>query len=866
MTKHVLAQKEKHTSTGTTLLHNNDAIELSVSSPCSQQSSRRSPAGAAAAVKIRRGSFERTRKNSPSSFSSCSNDNNNKKKKQTNKYSNIPVSVRGLFQRKERPQSISIVSSSCKGTNDSTTDQGTHPLFRRRNSSSNKKASSSSFENNETDTVVIYPKVPKSTSAVPLASKTQSLNINIPPYSYRKVQEFNNIQSHSQRGDEQNDDSIPPCVLPVCSSSSSSDQTMFVEADTPLHSNKTILNLHSLSLTGNDSQGDINSIYTKMEEPPQETYFSLSDFTEHNWVETITSNSSTTESLSSLGFLSIMAATVVIHPMLLLTGAATAVWAVGVVHAVEKGYEFFTDGQFQNIFWADAVEETSAPVERVQGDDAFVHDNRQQQEKQQHQQEPQFSRPNPTVSQSMDDSLLPPSPIAVLPPSPPPPVTPHHSSQHRHPTSQDPSILSHFPPLEHQLVTAEFPGLNALEFFHVFFSDHAPYSWKEFQQSMGDVDIEFGSWTKLDHPPNPCTSFHPFVQLANLPHNPLPTCSQRERIQTFKTLTKSYFGPAYASAQKTQRVSKFSTRLVILESKTQLFDIPFSDRFFVLERWIIESVKHDTSCHPYSNATMKYTTRLSVSVQVFMLKPCNWEKQIRSKTLSTMTDLVTTWSEKATQALDLTLRRKLERMRVRYDSSDGKSIYSFQSQTREYKVIKSPSTGSCAARTSSSLSSLSANSRMANTYGTKVVKKLETPEEELIRIHEKRLKLLEEKIASGDLEWCSIEMKHCLSAGEGNAFARVLDQERCIPLTTSPRKNDYNNSNTTKNQNEEMNKSLKIRSSGKKSDKIFKWNFKNGTKRGLSSDNNMKSSETGEKGQDNIPKKTLVLRRKKDTA
>ena len=49
-----------------------------------------------------------------------------------------------------------------------------------------------------------------------------------------------------------------------------------------------------------------------------------------------------------------MAATVVIHPILFVTGAATAVWAVGVVHAVEKGYEFFGDGQFKNMFWADS--------------------------------------------------------------------------------------------------------------------------------------------------------------------------------------------------------------------------------------------------------------------------------------------------------------------------------------------------------------------------------------------------------------------------------------------------------------------------------------------------------------------------------
>jgi hypothetical protein len=759
--------------------------------------------------------------------------------------SSISKTVRGIFQRKERSQNPFVASLPCyEGTTgtSTTTDQSIRRGFRRRNSG---HKTGSSYEIAESETVEIYPKVRTPSSSLSSSCKSASLKIKIPDSVH-------------------NNDLIPPLVLPVGSSSSSSEHTLFMEANTPLHSNKTI-NFHSLSL-GTDSQADTNSI-SKMEEPPQETYFSMTDFAKHNWVETIMSKSSTTESLSSLGFLSIMAATVVIHPMLFVTGAATAVWAVGVVHAVEKGYEFFTDGQFQNIFWADAVEEAPAAVEIHGGDD---HDfdsvdfgNGQSYICPQHLQQPpqqQIPCPSPTMTRSMDDSLLPPSPYSTLPPSPPPPTTPHNSSQHRHPTSQDPSILAHFPPLENQLVTAEFPGLNALEFFHVFFSDHAPYSWKEFQQSMGDVDIEFGTWNKVDHP-HPSTTFHPHVQLESLPHNPLPSCSQKDRVLSFKTLTKSYFGPAYASARKTQRVTKFSTRLVILENKTELFDIPFSDRFFVLERWIIESTKHDSNFHPSSNnATMKYTTRISVSVQVFMLKPCNWEKQIRSKTLSTMTDLVTTWSEKATQALDLTLRRKLERMRVRYDTNGGKSLYSFQSQTQDAKFIKSPSSGSVSTRTPSSLSSLS-NNIIGNSRGGNIKKQcLETSEEKLMRIHERQLKLLEEKIASGDLEWCSIEMKHCLSAGEGRAFAKVLDQDRITLSTSSSPKND--NNHLRKNQDVKK-KSPKVGSSGKKSDKISKWNFNNGVKGGLFSDNK-RLITTGEKGHDSA-KKRLILRRKKDT-
>jgi hypothetical protein len=588
----------------------------------------------------------------------------------------------------------------------------------------------------------------------------------------------------------------------------------------------------------------------------------MTDFAKHNWVETIMSNSSTTESLSSLGFLSIMAATVVIHPMLFVTGAATAVWAVGVVHAVEKGYEFFTDGQFQNMFWADAGEEATAAVDSRGGEDDDAENAHEENSRSSltsnrphHHLQPQKQRhSSPTMTRSTDDSILSSSPFLALPPSPPLPVTPHHSSQYRHPTPQDPSILAHFPPLENQLVTAEFPGLNALEFFHVFFSDHAPYSWKEFQQSMGDVDIDFGTWNKLEQPPNLSNTFHPYVQMDTLSDYPLPSCSRKERICTFKTLTKSYFGPAYASARKIQRVSKFSTRLVILENKTELFDIPFSDRFFVLERWIIESTKHDANFHPSHDTAMKYTTRLSVSVQVFMRKPCNWEKQIRSKTLSTMTDLVTTWSEKATQALDLTLRRKLERMRVRYETHNGKSLYSFQSQTthQDANNLKSPSDGSVSSRTVSSLSFLS-NNRMTKSRGASMKKKMpETSEQELMRMHQKQLKLLEEKIASGDLEWCSIETKHCLSAGKGLAFARVLDQERNM-LTTSPSLSPKKtNCNDTKK-------------NGKKSDNLFKKWAINGGVKGVVSNDDKRTNATDVKGLGSV-KKRLILRRNSDAA
>ena len=611
-------KKEKHASTGTTLLHASDSIELSVSTPPHDSNLVHNSKifGSGSLTKMR------------------------------------------LFRLK-RP---------------------THGLHQSRR---NARTESQSGDQN----VVITPKV-----------RRTSLSVDIPTEKITLCE-----------------DTVPQFGR---SSSSVSDDTV-----TPIHTNAT------------SKRAEI-AIVAKIEEPPKETYFLMTDFAKNNWMETVTSHS--TESLS-LGFISIMAATVVIHPILFVAGAATAVWAVGVVHAVEKGYDFFSDGQFKNMFWADSE------VEQFQLEDGEGKEDRVEANPDNRNLAHSIPTSPPLKGFATLDIL---SPIQFQPSSPL--MSPLAPSSKRHVTSFDTVISSHFPQLETAVVSAEFPGLNALEFFHVFFSDDAPYSYKDFQETMGDVDIEFGKWMKSDA--KPC-SFHPNVKATQYKTD-FPTCSQKERVLEFKTLTKSYFGPAYATAKKTQRVAKFSTRLVIMESMTELFDIPYSDRFFVLERWVIESVKHDG----HSNPSMLYTTKLSVSVQVFMLKPCSWEKQIRSKTLSTMESLVASWSENATKALDLTLKRKLERMRVQYHIPDSKSFYSYQS--KDSRMFNAKNSVSPVATTKGKCQPMSPGQT----------------EQALLKIHGKQLKILEQKIASGDLEWCSIETKHCMSAGEGRAFAKVLNQ------------------------------------------------------------------------------------------
>lgn len=342
-------------------------------------------------------------------------------------------------------------------------------------------------------------------------------------------------------------------------------------------------------------------------------------------------------------------------------------------------YQFFSDVSFSDLFWADSEEDTGKPVFRRNDEENAIEGRVP-------------SSPQPISSSGVK------RPLSVKTNRPqremndlsnPEKILPNNMidlsrASKRHLTSTDNVIIQYFPPLDHHIVRdVKFPGLNSLEFFEVFFSDNAPYTFKDFQLTQGDIDIDFNNWEnrtiqneKYQH------SFHPAVNHSN---ENFPSSSMKERELNFKTLTKSYFGPAYATARKTQRVTRFSTRLVIIESKTELFDIPFCDRFYVIERWVVEADK-DNNLSTISNNGRQpkgpiYTAKLSASVQVFMLKTCKFEKQIEQKTLSTVKAQLKAWTEKATQALDLALQKKLEKHNFR-NYADTNSLITYRTESK----------------------------------------------------------------------------------------------------------------------------------------------------------------------------------------
>ena len=356
--------------------------------------------------------------------------------------------------------------------------------------------------------------------------------------------------------------------------------------------------------------------------------------------------------------------------------------------------------------------------------------------------------------------------------------------------SKPPSIIDHhFPPLETCVVhDIELPGLNTAEFFQVFFADDAPYSMLSFQKKRGDVDIVYGRWEQCvvesnvdedsegalgdsgEKRENGCDNLYSLKKGDGVT-TPLPHNSTRERTLKFNTLTKSYFGPAYARATKTQRATRLSNNVLVIEHVTQLADIPFSDRFHVIERWVVEAIRNDAIANnnggeqlsqPRINDAL-YTCKLSVHAEVEMLKPCTWESQIRKKASETFTDVVTEWCRTATVALRATEEQK--RKRLRRDAEDEGDI-----------------SGSGGNDTTLS-STTELPPRMMPPPKRPVTPSAH--QSELFAKHQRNFENLDNLIARGDLEWCSIEVMHSLHAGEQSAFAQVLEYPASLDNETA---------------------------------------------------------------------------------
>lgn len=179
------------------------------------------------------------------------------------------------------------------------------------------------------------------------------------------------------------------------------------------------------------------------------------------------------------------------------------------------------------------------------------------------------------------------------------------------------ATVDNFPALENIIVDkAHFSSLHAEDFFKIFFGDDAPFSFKDFQEKRGDLNVSYSRWE-----------------------------NSKIRIVHFRTPTRAaFFGASHATAVKSQELKVSTKTCVVMDSTTFLKDIPFGDRFVVEERWKF--------CSDHEKNLI-----VTISAQVNFHNFCPFESQIKTKTISTMRQTIPEWRVLAETALLATHRR-----------------------------------------------------------------------------------------------------------------------------------------------------------------------------------------------------------------
>eukprot|EP00980_Cylindrotheca_fusiformis_P027999 scaffold22575_cov141-Cylindrotheca_fusiformis.AAC.30 len=237
----------------------------------------------------------------------------------------------------------------------------------------------------------------------------------------------------------------------------------------------------------------------------------------------------------------------------------------------------------------------------------------------------------------------------------PPKTGPQHPSELETPQEALDWINLHYPPMtECAKENVTLAGLNALEFFDVFFANDAPFTFAELQRKRQDKNIEYGKWQELEN-----------IQQASLHPKSAESVdiAMQERILTFKTKTNSFFGPPYANATKKQRALVASKKLLVLEATTILKEVPFCDRFYITERWIVTAEKVDQVYH----------SSLSIYYEVIFKESCPFESQIVSSSKKTFLEIANTWITMARQALKLTEEARTKRLEQTEAGGTGES-------------------------------------------------------------------------------------------------------------------------------------------------------------------------------------------------
>jgi len=225
----------------------------------------------------------------------------------------------------------------------------------------------------------------------------------------------------------------------------------------------------------------------------------------------------------------------------------------------------------------------------------------------------------------------------------------------------------------------EFRGLNAFEFFDVFFADDAPFGFPAFHKLRRDKEVQYGPWNtgvSSDKPNSKSIEF-------------LPSIAAKERAVQYHAKTNSFLGPAYAPTKKIQRAYFVSKKMLVIEIRLTLHDIPFSKHFFLIERWVIDgtrcgfetigssstnnnrnsSKKDRNPEHHYNNdsnstkASSSHCVYLTISSEVYFTQECPFESAVRKESTKQVCEISKCWNAMAQAGLKRTEETRTKRLR-----------------------------------------------------------------------------------------------------------------------------------------------------------------------------------------------------------
>eukprot|EP00816_Leptocylindrus_hargravesii_P011591 CAMPEP_0196809854 /NCGR_PEP_ID=MMETSP1362-20130617/9731_1 /TAXON_ID=163516 /ORGANISM="Leptocylindrus danicus, Strain CCMP1856" /LENGTH=476 /DNA_ID=CAMNT_0042184661 /DNA_START=298 /DNA_END=1728 /DNA_ORIENTATION=- len=323
-----------------------------------------------------------------------------------------------------------------------------------------------------------------------------------------------------------------------------------------------------------------------------EAYLKLhqsTDKSEHSAEECFFDTINKNQIEATAGLAALTSAALVVHPVLFLAGV---MWAVGLYKSAEAGVVYFNDETFKRIFWWDEEQ----PSEAETNEEKLV---RLQQVKAEVEKEIKMEK---SGSFDVDDG-----------------ATTQTDASSTSTSTEDDIAIENLP----RFVRTEQLAGNITGFLECLIYDEQ-FNVR-FQAKQGDDEIVYTKWESK-------------------------TESQMSRKITFKTLTKSYFGPAYANATKTQHIHFFRGNgkartddpecdAVIIDSVTKLKDIPYAEKFWVTERWVLRPVDQH-------NFTVDF------SFEVYFTRKLKIQELIVGKSAQKVKEITKLWVKAAQPKLD----------------------------------------------------------------------------------------------------------------------------------------------------------------------------------------------------------------------